>query len=59
MLCDSCGHDKSRVLKTYLDIKTGAIIRVRECIACGHVWRTREIRLSEDVKTESGKAMAM
>jgi len=42
MLCPACAHDKSLVLKTRQEPRSGAIDRVRECRACSHVWRTRE-----------------
>lgn len=42
MLCPACGHDRSSVIKTREDERTGAVKRVRECRGCGHVWRTRE-----------------
>ncbi|MES9996424.1 hypothetical protein [Desulfovibrio aminophilus] len=46
MLCPVCGHDGSRVIKTREDDRGEAINRVRECRACGHVWRTREAALT-------------
>ncbi|WP_051203120.1 hypothetical protein [Desulfovibrio aminophilus] len=46
MLCPVCGHDGSRVIKTREDDRGETINRVRECRACGHVWRTREAALT-------------
>lgn len=51
MLCPACSHDKSLVLKTREDPRTGAIDRVRECRSCAQVWRTREDFHPKDPKT--------
>lgn len=39
--CPLCQHPRSRVVRTS---GTGAgIVRVRQCEACGHPWKTEEI----------------
>ncbi len=39
MDCPRCGHDKTRVYKTQKGINN---FRYRSCVACGHLFQTKE-----------------
>jgi transcriptional regulator NrdR family protein len=51
MQCESCGEYCHRVQRTFKDIKTGTIMRVRLCLCCGHLWITEEKITILDPKT--------
>lgn len=56
MLCPACAHDGCRVIKTREDENSEAIHRVRECRACGHVWRTREAAMAAPQPRDQARA---
>lgn len=45
MNCPTCGHGEHRILRT--DAQDGRVRRSRECLQCGHRWRTLEVPEAE------------
>lgn len=41
MKCSTCGNGDHRVLRTLEE--ESAIVRMRECLSCGHRWKTSEV----------------
>lgn len=57
IVCPACQRPGNRVLYTRLLID--GRVRIRECIRCGHQWRTEERTLPEDTIDRGGRTVRL
>jgi Zn ribbon nucleic-acid-binding protein len=55
IICPACLRPGNRVL--YTRLQTDGRVRVRECIRCGHQWRTEERTLPEEQIDRAGRTV--
>jgi Zn ribbon nucleic-acid-binding protein len=55
ILCPACQRPGNHVL--YSRLQTDGRVRIRECIRCGHQWKTEERTMPEETIDRAGRTV--